>query len=262
MCIRDSPAFKEYLAAYEEAKEQYLALYWATESDSREALKRAFYQSWQDANPDFFGIVRTGQIVIRGNEVVDVDAEKAARAYRILDRGRRGLRIRRHDEVMETSFLGRFGIALEPFTKYAGFNWRVNIALISSFAAKEGVVASLGGIYQSSPGGEEATLEERLAENERDWTPLHAMAMILFMAMYPPCIPTLLMIKLQAGWRWMLFATIYPILLGFILAILVFSGGNLLGLSGLSAMIAVYGLALAITVVMGLIKSRPQSESK
>jgi hypothetical protein len=56
------------------------------------------------------------------------------------------------------------------------------------------------------------------------------------------------MIKLQAGWRWMLFATVYPILLGLLVAILVFSGGSLLGLSGLGAMIAFYlaGIAEAV----------------
>jgi ferrous iron transport protein B len=252
-------SFAEYLSRYEKAKAQYLALYWATEPSSREGLKRTFYQSWQDVNPKFFGIVRTGRIVIRGDEVVDEDAEKVARAYRDLDRGRQVLRMARHDEVMEMSFLGRLGVALEPITQYAGFNWRVNIGLISSFAAKEGVVATLGSIYQSPPGGEEAALEERLAEKEKGWTPLHAVAMILFMALYPPCIPTLLMIKLQAGWKWMLFATVYPIILGFILAVLAFSGGNLLGLGGLSAMTAVYCLVVVITVVMGLIKSKPES---
>jgi len=58
----------------------------------------------------------------------------------------------------------------------------------------------------------------------------------------------------------MLFATIYPIVLGLIMALLVFSGGNLLGLSGLQAMIALYCLVAVITVAMEFIKPKLQSE--
>jgi ferrous iron transport protein B len=55
----------------------------------------------------------------------------------------------------------------------------------------------------------------------------------------------------------MLFATVYPILLGLLVAILVFSGGSLLGLSGLGAMIAFYVGMIVVTVVLGFIKPKP-----
>ena len=42
--------------------------------------------------------------------------------------------------------------SLEPITKFAGFNWKINIGLISSFAAKENVVGVFGSIYQSEEG--------------------------------------------------------------------------------------------------------------
>jgi ferrous iron transport protein B len=82
---------------------------------------------------------------------------------------------------------------------------------------------------------------------------------MLFMAMYPPCIPTLMMIRLETGsTKWMLFATFYPIVLGMIISILVFTGGNLLGVSGVQAMIAFYVLALILLISMGLIKREPE----
>lgn len=147
---------------------------------------------------------------------------------------------------------------MEPFTRLAGFNWRVNVGLIGAFAAKESVVATLGSIYQASGQSDDGTsLEQQISEQEKGWTPLHAVAMMLFMALYPPCVATLLMIKLQAGWWWMLFATGYPILLGLLVAILVFSGGSLLGLSGLGAMIAFYLAMIVVTVVLGFIKPKP-----
>ncbi len=79
---------------------------------------------------------------------------------------------------------------------------------------------------------------------------------MLFMALYPPCIATSIMVKIQTGKiRWMVFSMIFPIVLGIMVATLIFSGGNLLGLSGLQAMFAFYGLALAITTGMGFLKN-------
>ena len=56
------------------------------------------------------------------------------------------------EETMVGSYLGWAGHSLEPITKFAGFNWKINIGLISSFAAKENVVGVLGSIYQSEEG--------------------------------------------------------------------------------------------------------------
>jgi len=67
------------------------------------------------------------------------------------------------------------------------------------------------------------------------------------------------MVRLETGsTKWMLFATFYPIILGLIIAILVFTGGSLLGLSGIQAMVAFFVLAIIITMVMGFIKREPK----
>ncbi|MEA2040126.1 MAG: ferrous iron transport protein B, partial [Thermodesulfobacteriota bacterium] len=113
----------------------------------------------------------------------------------------------------------------------------------------------------SPPGEKGKALGVRMKEKEKGWTPLHALAIILFMTMYPPCIPTLLMVRLESGsTKWALFATFYPIVLGSMIAVLVFTGGNLLGLSGMQAMIAFYVFALIVTVALGFIKSKDVSE--
>ena len=96
-----------------------------------------------------------------------------------------------------------------------------------------------------------------MAKGETDFTPLHALALMLFMVLYPPCLATSIAVKLQAGSaKWMLFSMTYPMLLGVAVASLVFSGGKALGLSGFQAMFAFYGLALAFTVFMGLFKNK------
>jgi ferrous iron transport protein B len=67
------------------------------------------------------------------------------------------------------------------------------------------------------------------------------------------------MVRLETGsTKWMLFATFYPMVLGISLAILVFTGGNLLGLSGMQTMIAFYILMLSLLILMGFIKSKPE----
>jgi len=250
-------AFGRYLTAYQAAHSAYLTEYATISPDYRPALTAAFYQSWQDADPFFFGIVRTGSITVNGRTITDTSAKEASNAFQAIGRGTQKLRAEKHQEQLEASILGHLGIAVEPFTRLAGFSWRINVGLIAAFAAKESVVATLGSIYQASGRSDDGTsLEQQISEQEREWTPLHAVAMMLFMALYPPCVATLLMIKLQAGWRWMLFTTAYPILLGLLVAILVFSGGSLLGLSGLGAMIALYVAMIVVTITLGFIRPR------
>ena len=230
------------------------SLYWDDYKRARMAAKgneekEAIDKKFRERNPEFFKIVKRE----------DGQAVKVNRAYKKLERKRKELRMKKREETIQGSILGRIGYFMEPFTKFAGFNWRVNIALLSSFAAKENSVATLGSIYQAEEIGEEKMLEERMREKEKDWTPLHALSLMLFMAMYPPCIPTLIMVKLETGsTKWMLFATFYPILIGILISVLVFTAGNLLGLSGIQAMIAFYILAIAVTITMGLIKKEPK----
>ena len=222
---------------------------------AKETVEQKFY----NRNPEFFKIVKRGKYELEGKKIADKDAARVEKAYKKLSKIRKKLRRERREETIASSYLGRAGRFLEPVSKFAGFNWRVNIALLSSFAAKESSVATLGSIYQSSAENKEERLEQRMKEKEKDWTSLHALAIILFMAMYPPCIPTLLMVKLEtASLKWMFFATLYPIVLGFIMAVLVFTGGNLLGLSGVQVMVTFYILAIAVTTVMAFIKGRPE----
>ncbi len=244
-------AFTVYQDDYKKAKMS------ATDKKSKSAVDEKFMKR----NGEFFKIVNRGKYEMGGKMLKDADALKVNREYKKLDSERNRIKGNIKEETILGSVMGRVGRALEPVTTYAGFNWRVNIALISAFAAKENSVATLGSIYQSAGGEEEKSLEERMKEKETNWTPLHALALIIFMTMYPPCIPTLLMIRLESGsTKWALFATFYPIALGFLMAILVFTGGNLLGLSGMQAMIVFYICALLVTTALGFIKNKDTAE--
>ncbi|BBO84047.1 ferrous iron transport protein B [Desulfosarcina ovata subsp. sediminis] len=197
----------------------------------------------------FFKIVQPGK---------DKTAKKAGREFKKLVKARKGLLREMRKERIDQSFLGTAGRWLEPVTRWAGFNWRVNVALLSALAAKESSVATLGALYEQEEEGE--ALENRMARGEVGFTALHALALMLFMVLYPPCMATSIAVKIQAGSvKWMLFSIGYPMLLGLVVATLVFSLGSVLGLSGLQAMIAFYCLALIITVGMGFFKNDGQS---
>ncbi|PIE71315.1 MAG: ferrous iron transport protein B [Deltaproteobacteria bacterium] len=209
--------------------------------------KAVLNETFQTRDAVFFTIANPGK---------DKVAKKVNRAFKKMFKHRsRLLREMRKDRI-NSSFLGRFGQWLEPATKWAGFNWRVNVALLSAFAAKESSVATLGALYDQDLGDNE-TLEDRMAKGEADFTPLHALALMLFMVLYPPCLATAIAVKLQSGsLKWMLFSMGYPMLIGLVVAVLVFTGGSLLGLTGLQAMFVFYGMALTITILIGLIRPK------
>ncbi|MCF8027532.1 MAG: ferrous iron transport protein B [Desulfobacteraceae bacterium] len=207
---------------------------------------KAVNEKFREKDPELYEIVtRQGK-----------DGMIAYRAARSLERSRKQLLMDMKNEQIHNSFLGWAGKSLEPVTRYAGFNWRVNVALLSALAAKESSVATLGALYESDERGE--SLEKRMASKETGFTPLHGLSLMLFMVLYPPCLAAAIAVKIQAGGtRWMLFSIGYSMVLALGVAVAVFSGGSALGLSGFQAMWLFYSLALTLTVVMGLVRNRP-----
>lgn len=204
---------------------------------------------FEQKNPLYFSIIRG-----------KTDDNKVLRApLRKLINERKKIRRELREEVFENSFLGKAGKALEPITQYAGFSWKINIALLSAFAAKENSAATLGAIYGID--GDSGTVQENMKVMESQFTPLHALALMLFMALYPPCVPASVMVRMQAhSTGWMLFSILYQSLLGVLVATLVFTGGSALGLTGWQAMWAFYGLCIALTVILGFIPEKTVRE--
>ena len=207
-------------------------------------------------NPDFFEIVQNKK---------DPEAKELERELKKLLAFRTNALTAIRRERIDNSLLGKIGRALEPASQYAGFNWRVNVAVLSTLAAKENSVSTLGALYIKEPGESEGeggekntdTLEQRMKRQEGDLTPLHAMALMLFMVLCPPCLPTIMAIRVQTGSTgWMLFAFFVPLILGLLAAVLVFTGGSALGLSGFQAMWMFYLIPLTLTILLGLIRTK------
>ena len=156
---------------------------------------------------------------------------------------------------IENSLLGMTGRAIEPISKFAGFDWKINVAFLASFAARESAVATVGSIYET--GKADSSRPEEMIRDGSGYTPLHAVAIIIFMLLSPPCIAAMVVVKLQSNsWKFMVLAILLPFTLGLILSALVFSLGTILGASGLVAMSVYYVVIVAITVILGLIPEK------
>ncbi len=213
---------------------------------STQEASRAVDVRYEAKHPELFPLLRPR----------DAEARSVSRSLRSLANERSNLRGQIREETIVHSYFGRVGRALEPVTQYAGFDWKINVALISSFAARESSVATLGVLFQEGV-DENITLEERMErESEAGGrTPLHALALMLFFALYPPCLATTIMVKVQTGsYKWMLFSIAFPTVFGLAVVSGVFTLGSLFNVSGIQAMGIFYVAALATAIVLSLME--------
>ena len=119
-------------------------------------------------------------------EVVDVPAEQQPSA-------------------LEYSIAGRIGKFIEPAIAPLGFDWKIGVATLGAFAAKEVFVSQLGVIYAMDDFDEDddediGTLRDALA---RDYTPLVGFSLMLFLLIATPCMATVAITRREAGsWKW------------------------------------------------------------
>ena len=135
------------------------------------------------------------------------------------------------EEALRNSAAGRLGMALESISRYAGFDWRTNIALIGGFAAKEVIVSTLGTAYSMGKVDtkKSASLGQRLQQDPH-WNKGVAVAALLFIMFYSPCFITIICIAREASWRWALFSMTFNTAFAFILAIIFYQVARLSGL--------------------------------
>ncbi|MGB9803720.1 ferrous iron transport protein B [Desulfofundulus sp.] len=126
------------------------------------------------------------------------------------------------------SLIGRLGAIFAPVLAPAGFGtWEAASALLFGLLAKEVVVSTLGVIYGV---GEEA--KSLIPIIQQHWTPLSAYAFMAMCLIYIPCAATIGAIKRETNsWKWTAFAIGYSLVLGWLVAVIIYQVGHLLGLS-------------------------------
>lgn len=124
----------------------------------------------------------------------------------------------------EHSALAAIGRWMEPVMRPLGFDWRMNVCILTGLPAKEAIVSTMGILYhQESDSG----LEGSLRANPF-FTPVKAYAFLIFVLLYFPCVATIATLRREAGRGWALFTVVNSLVLAWVMAFLVFQVGSLL----------------------------------
>ncbi|MDA0314875.1 MAG: ferrous iron transport protein B [Bacteroidetes bacterium] len=132
--------------------------------------------------------------------------------------------------LLENSFIGIMGRAIEPVIQPLGYDWKIGIALITSFAAREVFISTIATIY--SIGGDledDLTIREKLATQlnaytgEKTFTPATSYSLLVFYVFAMQCMSTLAVVKRETkGWKWPMIQTVYMSALAYLMAFITF----------------------------------------
>jgi len=137
------------------------------------------------------------------------------------------------------SYAGKIGHAMEPVIRPLGFDWKIGIGLLTSFAAREVMVSTMATIYNVEDRGDETVNLREAMRNDVDektgvpvYTPLIALALMVFYVFAAQCMATFAIVRQETNsWKWPLFMIAYLTILAYAGAFIVYRGGLLLGYS-------------------------------
>ncbi len=142
--------------------------------------------------------------------------------------------------ALRNSFAGRAGRLLEPVIEPLGFDWRIGIGLITSFAAREVMVSTMATVFNLGDDGEDEgflSLREKLrttrdAETgELAYSPLVAVSLMVFFVLACQCMSTVAVVRRETNtWTWPIFMIVMMNALAWVASFAVYQGGRLLGL--------------------------------
>jgi ferrous iron transport protein B len=142
-------------------------------------------------------------------------------------------------EHLRRSFAGHLGRVFEPLVKPLGFDWKIGIGIIGSFAAREVFVSTMSTVYnvgeiQKDEKGT-ASLAKMLQEQTRPdgsplYTPLLGITLMVFYVFALQCVSTVVIVRRETNsWKWPAFQWFYMTALAWVLAFITWHGGHLLG---------------------------------
>lgn len=164
-------------------------------------------------------------------ETTAATAEKAAKLDTI-DKAEAG-------EKLRHSFAGRLGQFIEPAIRPLGFDWKIGIGIVSSFAAREVFVSTMSLVYNVGEADDSDEATQTLAQTLREqthpdgspvYTTLVAVTLMVFYVFALQCVSTIVIVRRETnGWKWAVFQWLYMGVLAWGLAFLTYHGGKLLG---------------------------------
>ena len=130
----------------------------------------------------------------------------------------------------EHSYIGSLGKAVEPAMEPLGFNWKMDVGLLAGIGAKELTISTLGVTYAQEGAVEAIEGDTALqAALKADISTAAALAFMVFVLLYFPCVATFVAIKNETGkWRWAILLCLYTILVAWLFAFAAYRLGLLL----------------------------------
>ena len=138
---------------------------------------------------------------------------------------------------IKTSYAGEIGKVIEPFIRPLGFDWKIGISLLTSFAAREVMVSTLATIYNvESDGGNVVKLTDALQKDKNPetgkptYTVLTGISIMVFFVFAAQCMATFAVVRRETNtWKWPLFMIFYMTGLAYVMSFIVYQGGLLIG---------------------------------
>ncbi|MBR5101070.1 MAG: ferrous iron transport protein B [Bacteroidales bacterium] len=124
----------------------------------------------------------------------------------------------------EESYLCDIGKGMEPVMKPLGFDWKMNVCLLTGLPAKEAIVSTMGILYHTE---DNESLAQAMTEGE-GMNQAVALAFMLFVLLYFPCVATISTLRKEVGWQWAAFSVVHSLALAWIVAWLTFHVAGML----------------------------------
>ncbi|SNC77413.1 ferrous iron transport protein B [Hymenobacter gelipurpurascens] len=131
-------------------------------------------------------------------------------------------------QKLESSYAGHFGHLIEPAIRPLGFDWKIGISLLTSFAAREVFVGTMSTIYSVGQDADQLTVQQKLAA-EKDangqpfFTPARSFSLLIFYVFAMQCMSTLAATYRETkGWQWPLMQLLYMTGLAYFSSLLVY----------------------------------------
>lgn len=144
-----------------------------------------------------------------------------------------------HNEMnqIRQSYAGKIGHFIEPVIRPLGFDWKIGIGLITSFAAREVIISTLATIYNVQDADENSVDLRTAVKKDVDattgkpvFTPLVAISLMVFFVLACQCMSTLAVVRKETGsWRWPVLMFFYMLMVAYLASFAVFQIGSLLG---------------------------------
>jgi ferrous iron transport protein B len=163
----------------------------------------------------------------------------SAHAESQLDAQLREIEKQRSGERLRNSFAGLIGRGIEPVIAPLGFDWKMGIGIVASFAAREVFVSTMATVYnvgdnvdspEDSKALEDTLKRQKDARGRAVYTPLRGITLMVFYVFALQCVSTVAIVRRETNsWKWPLFQWVYMGALAWGLAFLTWQGGRLLG---------------------------------